>query len=71
MRKKFKLRCDSTNPKHTSFTLFDQAGVNCGTIRVLTSDVRDFIAYDNWSGEVDWCGNLPHFDQLESEKETE
>lgn len=71
MRKKFKLQCNSTNSKHTSFTLFDPAGVNCGTIRVLTSDVRDFISYDNWSGTVFWCGHLPHLDQSDISQLTE
>ncbi len=58
MRKKFKLRCDSTNSMHTRFTMFDQVGANCGNITVRTADVLDFIAHD-WAGDVDWNGNLP------------
>lgn len=58
MRKQFKLRCDSSNSKHTRFTMFDPAGANCGSICINTCDVVPFMGQD-WNGEIDWCFIVP------------
>ncbi len=50
---KYKLECKKADPTHVKFAVYDPVGANCGTISVLTSDVRNFVAR-SWNGNVDW-----------------
>jgi hypothetical protein len=52
--KRFKLRCDSSNPQHMRFTLFDHTGANCGSITIRTEDAVAFHSKYNWNGDIDW-----------------
>ena len=55
MRRPNKLKCHSSNPKHTCFAFFDSKGAHCGVITLETQQVKDFLDWD-WDGDIDWNG---------------
>jgi len=56
--KYYKLSCKETNPRHTTFGVYDPHGAYCGTLTLLTADVRIFVQ-ESWSGIIFWNGLTP------------
>ena len=61
----YRLSCESSNSRHTVFTVFDRGEtsvdgtpVNCGRITILTSDLVYFLQR-MWRGDVFWNGKCP------------
>jgi len=55
---KFTISCKDTNPRHTTFAVYDFRGANCGTLTILTDDIPDFIQR-SWNGNIQWNGRFP------------